>query len=135
MHEEERQLRAIGYCRVACADKDTQEKLKHQRQRISDRAMMEDVELVDCYEEVGKAGEVLQELHEYCKEDSDIYYLLVSDFTRISSNPKDVEIWISKFAEIGMDVMWADRSPIDEAVRNRNKALRQIYVPHLVRGF
>src|SRR6266702_2921059 len=102
---EEEQLRAIGYCRVACADNDTDKKLEHQKERISQRAMMEDLEFVDCYEEVGKASEVLQKLYEFCEEDNNFAYLLVSDFTRISRNVREVEAWFSKFLELGTEIM------------------------------
>lgn len=133
MYKEEEQLRAIGYCRVACADKDTDKNLEYQRQRISQRAMMEDLEFVDCYEEVGKASEVLQELYEFCEEDNNFTHLLVSDFTRISRNAKEVEAWISKFLELGIEILWADKSPIDESVSNRNKSFTEMYVVNLRR--
>lgn len=132
MYEEERQLRAIGYCRVAHAGEDTKEKLEYQKQRISQRAMSEDLELLDFYEELGKAGEVLQELYDFCEEDNDINNILVSDFTRISRKAEEVEAWISKFLELGIDILWADKSPIDESVSNRNKSLTEIYVPNLI---
>jgi len=135
MYKEERQLRAIGYCRVACNDKDTDKKIEHQKERIGERAMMEDLELVECYEEVGKASDVLQEIYDFCEEDNDIYYLLVSDFTRISRNTKEVEVWISKFLGLGMEILWADKSPIDESVSNRNRSFTEIYVPNLSREY
>ena|ERR1700683_4301708 len=135
MYEEERQLRAVGYCRVASAKDNHNKNLEYQKQRIGNRAMMEDLEIVDFYEEIGKPGEVLQELYEYCEEDGDIYYLLVSDFTRVSRNVKEVEAWISKFLELGIEILWADRSPVDIYVSNRNKSFTEIYVPHLSRRF
>jgi hypothetical protein len=131
--EEPPQLRAIGYCRVACADNDTNKNLEYQMQRIDKRAMAEDLEFLNCYEEIGKAGEVLQELYEFCEEDNNISYILVSDFTRISRNVREVEAWISKFLKLGVEVMWADKSPIDESVSNRNKSFTEIYVPNLGR--
>lgn len=131
MYEEEPQLRAIGYCRVACDDKNTEVKLKHQEELISQLAMMEDLELTGCYKEVGKAGDILQGLYEYCEEDGDIYYLLVSDFTRISRDVKEVKAWVGKFLELGVEVMWAEKSPIDSSISNRNKSFTEMYVPNL----
>ncbi len=107
MLKEPPQLRAIGYCRVASKDKDTNNKLEKQQNKVRYHMMNEDLEFATSFNEIGQAGKALMEAYDYCNALGDIYYLVVSDFTRIARDKKILQAWIDKFAEIEVEVVEA----------------------------
>ena len=127
MYEEQPQLRAIGYCRVACNDKDTGNKLLVQQQEIDRFMFFADLEFVNCFEEVGKPGEALQAAYDYCEEEGDFWYLFISDFSRLGRNQEEVKKWVNKFERgLGIDVQEATNETLHRLFNT------EPYTPHLV---
>jgi DNA invertase Pin-like site-specific DNA recombinase len=129
MYEEEPQLRAVGYCRTAAKDQNSEDKLLEQMRQIQRYMDRYDLEFDNCFNEYGKTGAGLQEAYDYCEYDNDIAYFVVSDLTRISRNPDVVEEWVKKFLELGVEVVRSKTSPIDSAVPSLNKALPVLHTP------
>lgn len=99
------QLRAVGYCRVAASDHDLDGRFTEQTSRLDRFMFMADLEFVDCYHEVGKAGETLEEAYQFCKHWNDISYLVVTDFSRISRDAEELKTWVARFEELGVEVI------------------------------
>lgn len=105
MVKEEEQLRAVGYCRVAASDHDLDSRFTEQTSGIDRFMFLAGLEFVDCYHEIGKAGETLEEAYEYCKHWNDISYLVVTDYSRISRDAKEFKAWEDMFLELGVEVV------------------------------
>ena len=99
------QLKAVGYCRVAASDHDLDSRFTEQTSGIDRFMFLADLEFVECFHEIGKAGETLEEAYQFCKRWNDISYLVVSDFSRISRDSKELKAWEDKFLELGVEVV------------------------------
>jgi len=105
MVKEEEQLKAVGYCRVVASDHDADRRISEQNSDIDHFVIMAGMEFAECFHEIGKPGETLEEAYEYCKHWNDISYLVVSDFSRISRDAKELKAWEDKFLALGVEVV------------------------------
>ena len=112
--DEIEQLRAVGYCRVAASDHDLDSRFTEQTSRIDRFMFMAELEFVECYHEIGKAGETLEDAYHFCKHWNDISYLVVTDFSRISRDAEELKTWVARFEELGIEVIEATHQTLHD---------------------
>lgn len=114
-----KQVRAVGYCRVAVTGEyDQVEKLQIQKQQINEAAKRLNFEIVQIFEQIGHepASFPYSELSEvlgYCESDPNIKFLVVTKPDRISRSIKEFYFWKISFERIGVTIKYADDIEID----------------------
>jgi DNA invertase Pin-like site-specific DNA recombinase len=131
MVKEEEQLKAVGYCRVVASDHDADRRFAEQDGSIDRFVIMARMEFAECFHEIGKAGETLEEAYEFCKHWNDISYLVVTDFSRISRDAKEFKAWEDKFLELGVEVVDATEHSLvnvfgDDFIRSQGQLTRKV---------
>ncbi|HET9173875.1 MAG TPA: recombinase family protein [Candidatus Saccharimonadales bacterium] len=126
MFEEPEQLRAIGYYRVACVGQDSKKRVFAQEDKVARHMAMQDLEYVKGFFEEGQPGSALMDAYDYCEEQNDITYLVVSDFTRLSRDLSVCKAWIAKFLELGVEIVEAHDYKVNllPSVPEKSKAQR-----------
>jgi DNA invertase Pin-like site-specific DNA recombinase len=106
--------KAIGYVRTAITTQTEQDKsLERQKEQILEAAKRSNIEIVEWFEQEGYEPmnfpyKALDKALEYCQDDSDIKYLIVSAPSRLARQLEEFQYWKIAFERIGVTIAATD---------------------------
>ena len=111
-----KQVKAIGYCRVAISTQTEQDKkIAAQKKQIHEAAKLSNIEIVEWfiqegYEPMNFPYKALDKAHEFCEENMGIEYLLVASPDSISDSLEEFMYWKIAFERIDITIKPADEA-------------------------
>lgn len=110
-----KKLKAIGFVRIYNQLETVAKsniKLEAQKQEIAKVASSQDIEIVEWFSTVGSHYTFLslQKALDYCKNNTEVKYLLVSNVSRISRSLAQLLSWETKFKQIGVTIKATDET-------------------------
>lgn len=129
--------KAIGYVRVATTKQTLEDcdNIVAQKQMITKAADDMEIDIVQWFEELGAKSmdepyPVLNKALEYCKHNTDITYLVVSDISRISRFLAQSIYWTMCFERIGVTIKNIanpdELSPLDSFIERLTAVASQL---------